>query len=174
MCCWWPILPICASAWVWTAARGTARELLTESNVNAMDDITYDMFVDSAYGKVILTQFDSMDVLYTNGHLPIDYTPFVGAGIIALIIGLVSGSKELSSRKRAMKSIASATTASMYSPRGFGLSVKNDVLYDTQVTRTKHVEESSSSGGSSLGGHSSYSSYSSSGGASFSGGGRSF
>lgn len=131
------------------------------------------MFGDGAYGKVILTQFDSLDALYTNGHLPIDYTPFVGAGIIAPIIGLVSGSKELSSKKRAMKSIASATTASMYSPRGFELSVKNDVLHDTQVTRTKHVEESSSSGGSSLGGHSGYSSYSSSG-ASFSGGGRSF
>ena len=85
------------------ATRGSARELLTESNVNAMDDLTYDLFVDGDYSKAILTQFDNLNALYTDGHLPFDFAPIVGAGIISLIIGLVSGSKELALKKRAMK-----------------------------------------------------------------------
>lgn len=156
------------------ATRGSARELLTESNVNAMDDLTYDLFVDGDYGKAILTQFDNLNALYTDGHLPFDFAPIVGAGIISLIIGLVSGSKELALKKRAMKTVATAGSAASYSS-GLALTRSTDELYDTVVTRAKHKEESSSSSGGSSGGSSSYSSsYSSSGGASFSGGGRSF
>ncbi len=157
----------------WTAARGGARELLTESNVNDMDDRTIDLFKSGSYGEAILTQFENLDALYTDGHLPIDYTVFYIGGFIAVVVGLVSASANLRKKRAAMKTVAVASDARCYSPHGMVFTTNRDDLYDTVVTRTRRVE-AQSSGGSGGGGSSYSGSYSSSGGASFSGGGRSF
>ncbi len=154
----------------YTAARGDARTLLTENNVNAMDDKTYDLFVDGDYAKAIRTQFDSLDSLYTNGSLPIDRTPFLIAGVIAIVIGLIGGFVNLSKKRRQMKTVETATNASIYSNRGLTLTNNLDVKFNTVVTRTKRESDDNHGGGGS-----SYSGgFSSSGGGSFSGGGRSF
>ncbi len=153
-----------------TAARGDARTLLTESNVNIMDDRTYDLFVDGEYAKAIATQFDNLDTLYTNGGFPADYTPYYIAGVIALVIGIIGGFVNLSKKRARMKTVEVATDASIYSHQGLTLTNSVDVKYNTVVTRTKRVEdENHGGGGSSFSGG-----FSSSGGGSFSGGGRSF
>lgn len=158
----------------WTAACGSAQELMTEDNVNKMDDATFDYFKSGDYAKAINIQFDNLDVLYTNKGFPIDWSPVLGAIIIAFIISLVLASKEVRQLKKKMITVMPARYAREYAS-GPVFSVKTDTHTDTKVTRTKHYTPSDSDSGSS--GRSSYSGgYSSSGGSShtFSGGGRSF
>lgn len=157
----------------WTAARGDARELLTEDNVNYMDDRTYDYFVDGEYGTAILTQFSNLDTLYTDGGFPFDWSGVFAGGILAVIIGIINGFVRLLGKRKQMKTIAKQESARRYMQNGGPVfSVKRDHNLGTTVTVT-HISHDDDSGGG--GGGSSYSGgYSSSGGGSFSGGGRSF
>lgn len=154
-----------------TAACGSAQELMTAENVNTMDDATIGLFKDGEYAKAIELQFNNLDALYTNGELPADYSflAFAGCGLCA--IGLFSGAASLGSKRRRMRTVAAAAYAREYSTGEPVYSVYTDVVTGTNVVRVPYVEPSSDGGGSSFSGGFGPSG---GGGHSFSGGGRSF
>ncbi|MDD6288959.1 MAG: TPM domain-containing protein [Eggerthellales bacterium] len=156
-----------------TAACGGAQELMTEDNVNAMDDATIDLFKDGEYGKAIELQFNNLDTLYTEGELPVDMFPLAlgGGGLIAF--GLFWGANSLGRKKRRMKTVAQAAYAREYAVGTPVFTVNSDVITGTNVVRVPYVEPSSGGGG----GSSFSGGFGPSGGGgshSFSGGGRSF
>lgn len=159
-----------------TAACGNAQEYMTESNVEAMDDATIDLFREGDYDAAVALQFENLDYLYSNGKLPFDWSG-VGMGILAgLGFGIFYGKREQAEKRRKMETVVPANRANKYATGKPVFCKKTDQVTGHNITRTPIVPVSSDSddfsSSSFSGGFSS--SGGSGGGHSFSGGGRSF
>jgi uncharacterized membrane protein YgcG len=114
-----------------------------------------------------------VDQLYASGRIAKKRTigDYAGSIFAAVIVGLIAGLSNMSSKVKNMKKVAFAKYANDYIVKNsFNLRHVNEMFLYKNVTRTLIESTSRSSGG-----HSSYSGgYHSSGGGSFSGGGRHF
>ena len=157
----------------WSAARGDSRPYFSYDNVNALDDGIESYMVDGDYYGAMVKYITLLEEIYSTGRIAKKRTvgDYAGAVIAALVVGLIAGLSNMSSKVKNMKKVAYAKYANDYIVQNsFVLRNINEMFLYKNVTRT-YIEPSSRSGG----GGSSYSGgYSSSGGGSFSGGGRHF
>ncbi|MCR5482466.1 MAG: TPM domain-containing protein [Clostridia bacterium] len=165
----------------WTSAKGAAMPYYTEEAINYIDDRVYPYMRDGDYYGGAVEYLTLVDTLYADGEFPY-YTEYsqeseheaalmqtlpmaITAG---LIVGLVVGLAVLFSKKRLMKTVATAAEASEYlDGKSFNLRGSRDHFLFRSVTRTK-IESRKSGGSSYSGGHRSSS------GSFHSGGGRGF
>ncbi|MDO4502055.1 MAG: TPM domain-containing protein [Coriobacteriia bacterium] len=158
-----------------TAACGNAEGLMTESNLNKLDDRVIDLFKEGRYAEGISKRFTDLDSLYTDGHLPFNWGG-LGLGCFGgLVFGCFMGFTNLGRKRHKMKTVAKAAHARQYANGGVEFTVSTDVNAGTTYTRVPYVDPDKGSGGG--GGSSFFSGSGGSGGGgshSFSGGGRGF
>ena len=158
----------------WSAARGDSIPYFTSDNVNALDEGIEPYMVDGDYYGAMVRYLTLLDEVYSTGKIAKKRTigDYAGSIIAAVIVGLIVGLSNMSSKVKNMKKVAFAKYANDYIVKNsFNLRHVNEMFLYKNVTRTLIESTSRSSGG----GGSSYSGgYHSSGGGSFSGGGRHF
>lgn len=157
----------------WSAARGDSRAYFTRDNVNALDDGIEPYMLDGDYYGAMVQYLTLLDEIYSTGKIAKKRTlgDYAGSAVAAVIVGLIAGLSNMSSKVKNMKKVAFAKYANDYIVQNsFNLRSVNEMFLYKNVTRT-YIQPQSRSGG----GGSSYSGgYHSSGGGSFSGGGRHF
>jgi len=155
----------------YTAATGAARDMMTSDTVNHVDDAIEPLMKNYSFGAALTLYLEQWDAIYANnGKVPKEAADYAMMAILALVPGLLVGWFSWYSKKRKMKTIALATSATPYLVhQGVTLTKSTDTFAGISIIRTPRIQQNGGGGRSGFSGG-----FSSSGGGSFSGGGRSF
>ena len=153
----------------WTAATGDCRRLITEQNINQIDDRLEPYMLRGNYAEGVANYYEDMSRLFATGHVPRAAWKNALLAIISMVLGAIVGGGVLLFLRSGMKTVTQAAEADEYLVKdSFVLRNRRDYYLRSHTTR-RRIERSGKGGGSSFSGG-----YSSSSGRSFSGGGRSF